>query len=524
MNSRHKFITIKFFLIFLTHDLFPQAPSIQWTNCYGGSNDDVATSIIQTADDGYIVSGNALSFDGNVIGNHGSTDEWIIKLDTNGQLQWQISLGGNYGENGWSIHQINNGNYLVAGLTRSNTGDVSGNHGGFTTTSDFWITELDTGGTLHWQKCFGGTLNDVAFAMDLTNDSGCVIAGSTNSNDSDVTGFHGGTYDCWVIKIDSIGNLQWQKTLGGSIEEQASAVTQTLDGGYIAAGYSYSNDDDVSGNHGNSDCWIVKLNYNGILQWQKCLGGTDDDHANAIVATTDDGCIIAGFSESNDGDVNGNHGNSDYWIVKLDSIGNLQWQKCYGGSNADVARSIQRTNDGGYIIAGNTLSNDSDVSGNHGGRDFWIVKIDSIGNLDWQKTLGGSNEDGASSIRQTFNGGYVVAGFTKSNDGDVTGNHSTNNRDDYWIVKLSPLGLMVPAIEETAFTIYPNPGKEELQLVTTDWQNAFIKVSNITGEEILRDRLTYVTSYVDISKLMSGMYFITLQTETSSVTRRFVKQ
>src|SRR5690606_34288354 len=150
-----------------------------------------------------------------------------------------------------------------------------------------------------------------------------------------------------------------------------------------------------------NDYWIVKLDGNGNTQWQKALGGSSGDEAQSIQQTADGGYIVAGLSWSNSGDVIGNHGISDYWVVKLDGNGNIQWQKALGGSGYDKATSIQQTADGGYIVVGETYSNDGDVTGYHGGGDYWVMKLDDSGNIQWQKTLGGSNLDVATSIQQT---------------------------------------------------------------------------------------------------------------------------
>src|SRR5690606_36383484 len=169
---------------------------------------------------------------------------------------------------------------------------------------------------------------------------------------------------------------------------------------YILTGSSESNDGDVSGNHGNFDCWIVRLDNIGNIQWQKSLGGSQEDSSGQIQQTFDGGYIMVGYSRSNNGDVSGNHGHYDYWVVKLDMSGNIQWQKSLGGSGVDMAHSIQQTIDGGYIVAGLSQSNDGDVTGNHGGADYWIVKLDDNGNIDWQKSFGGTGSDNAYSIRQ----------------------------------------------------------------------------------------------------------------------------
>jgi hypothetical protein len=279
---------------------------------------------------------------------------------------------------------------------------------------------------IDWQKSLGGSATDDATSIQQTTDGGYIVAGFSYSTDGDVTGHHGGS-DYWIVKLDVTANLQWQKSFGGLSEDYPYSIQQTTDGGYIVAGYSSSTDGDVTGNHGGGDCWVVKLDATGNLQWQRLLGGSEYDFANSIQQTTDGGYIVAGGSASADGDVTGNHGGEDYWVVKLDATGNLLWQKSFGGSDDEEAWSIQQTTDGGYIVAGSSYSTDGDVTGNHGGEDYWIVKLYATGNLQWQKSLGGSGDEDAWSIQQTTDDGYIVAGESFSINGDVTGNHDGGN-------------------------------------------------------------------------------------------------
>ncbi len=436
---------------FTTMSVPDRPPGIIWEKTLGGSGYEEAGNIQQTSDGGYIVVGGTYSNDGDVGGSRGyheGGDVWIVKLDKDGKIEWQKALGGSEYDVAHSVQQTSDGGYIVAGETYSSDGDVSGYHEG----GDAWIVKLDKDGNIQWQKALGGSDWDVAYSVQQTSDGGYIVAGWTASNDGDVSGsgYHG-ERDIWIIKLDSSGNIQWQKALGGSDDDWANGIQQTSDGGYIVAGGTYSNDGDVSGSgyHGKGDSWIVKLDSSGNIQWQKALGGSDDDWANSIQQTSDEGYIVAGWTASNDGDVSGWHEGydshdypySDCWVVKLDKDGNIEWKKALGGSGGDGAYSIQQTSDGGYIVAGWTASNDGDVSGWHEGHneyniaysDYWVVKLDSSGNIEWQKALGGSGWDEAYSIQQTSDGGYIVAGWTESNDGDVSGNHGEG---DVWIVKL----------------------------------------------------------------------------------------
>jgi hypothetical protein len=200
--------------------------------------------------------------------------------------------------------------------------------------------------------------------------------------DGDCTGSHDSIYgDFWILKLDRQGNIQWQKAFGGSDYEQANSIQQTSDGGYVAAGWNRSpNDGDVTGNHGDYDFWVVKMNANGNMQWQKSLGGSLSDIGYSIKQTPDNGYVIAGGTISNNGDVSGLHGKQDFWVVKINSNGNLVWQKSLGGSEYENAHSVDITKDGGYIVAGSSgfvNVNNGDVTGNHGNYDFWVTKLSS---------------------------------------------------------------------------------------------------------------------------------------------------
>jgi len=433
---RKKKLALFSIFILISINIYAQLPDIEWQKCLGGTDWDEAYSIQQTSDGGFIVAGETMSNSGNVSGNHGSYDAWVVKLNNSGDIEWQNCLGGTDDDYAYSIQQTIDSGFIVAGYTWSNDGDVSGNHGG----GDAWVVKLNSSGTILWQKCLGGTDYDMANSIQQTSDGGFIVAGRTHSNDGDVSGNHEGG-DYWVVKLNSSGTILWQKCLGGTDYDDAYSIQQTNDGGFIVAGGTDYNDDVGSWFHGYHDAWVVKLTSSGDIEWQKCLGGTDWDEGNSIQQASDGGFIVAGFTKSNDDDVLGNHGGGDSWVVKLNSSGDIEWQKCLGGTNVDYAYSIQQTSDGGFIVAGGTESNNGDVSGNHGSHDSWVVKLNSSGTILWQKCLGGIYGDYANSIQQTSDGGFIVAGETSSNNGDVSGNHGTN---DCWIIKLTPM-LIVDA-------------------------------------------------------------------------------
>ncbi len=403
----------------------------------GGSDKDLAKSIQQTRDEGYVLAGITWSNDGDVSGNHGRDDAWIVKLNKFGAVEWKKCLGGLLNDSAYSIQQTKDDGYIVAGATLSNDGDVSSNHGGL----DAWVIKLDKIGRVQWKKCLGGLLNDSIYTVQQTSDGGYILAGDTRSSDGDVSGNHG-RIDAWVVKLSELGAIQWQKCLGGSSDDGAIGISQTTDGGYIVAGDTRSNDGGVSGYHGGSgDIWVVKLDKLGVMQWQKCYGSSGSDkiwiiQQRSIQQTIDRGYILIGTTWSNDGDFSDNHGGGDFWVAKLDRYGAPQWHKCLGGSDNEWGGSIQQTTDGGYLVAGIAKSDDGDVSGNHGDADAWVFKLNKFGAVQWQRCFGGSSDDEALGIQQTTDNGYVFVGVTGSHDGEVIGNHI--GPCDIWMVKMPP--------------------------------------------------------------------------------------
>ena len=501
--------------------------AIEWQKSLGGTSDDYAYSIKQTTDGGYIVAGSSYSNDGDVTDNHGNIDFWIVKLNSAGAIEWQKSLGGTGNEEATSIQQTIDGGYIIAGDSDSNDGDITGNHGG----ADYWIVKLNSAGAIEWQKSLGGSVYDEAKSIQQTTDGGYIVVGGAYSLDGDINGHHGTNdnenIDYWIVKLNRTGDIEWQKSLGGTADDYAYSITQTKDGGYIVAGESASNDGDLTGHQGSvlfTDYWVVKLTNAGVIEWQKSLGGTKNEYAYSIQQTQDGGYIVAGSSNSNDGDVTDNKGSDDYWIVKLTSSGTIQWQKCLGGTTYDASSAIQQTKDGGYIVAGLSNSNNGDVTGNNGYFDYWIVKLNSSGAIEGQKSLGGTADDEATSINQTKDGGYIIAGYSVSTDGDITGNQGSS---DYWIVKLSPnVGINEAQANENSIDLYPNPANSLIVVSCPliENKNANIRIYDLMGREQLTIKNAgKYTIDIDTGELKSGVYFVKLQTESGIAVKKFVK-
>lgn len=503
------------FSIILFAKLFSQ-PDINWQKCYGGTQAEQFSELKLTENNEIIFVGSTSSNDGDVYGLHGESDYWIGKIDENGTLLWQNCLGGSAWDYGNAIDYCSDGGLIVAGQTTSDDGDIS-NYIGYV---DFWVVKTDQLGNIQWENCYGGTLPDKAYSVKQTIDNGFIIAGGTESNDNHVSGNHG-EEDSWVLKVDSLGNIEWQKCLGGSDKDWANDICITTNGYYVLS-FSESNDGDVTGNHGDYDYWIVKLDLLGNIVWQRSLGGSDYDQGWSIQSTSDSGCIATGRTRSNDGDISSNTGEIDYWVVKLDFTGNLEWEKCYGfdfGNYLDSGHSICQTIDGGFLVSGYSFGGNTCYQD----YDFWIIKITAEGEQEWDKCIGGNNKDFAYSVVQDNYGNIYIGGNTRSNDGDVSGNHGWV---DSWLVKLGdvtniemkdilPTSSVFPNPSYTSVTILlnnDNIGQQDLYIY--DYSGRLIKSLNCNNPEKI---------IVDVSEFRKGLYFYKFEDCTISTGKFIVK-
>jgi len=359
-------------------------PPLVWEKTFGGSNDDQAYSVQQTSDGGYIIAGDTSSF-GAV-----SSDVYVVKTDSAGNSVWEKTFGGSRDDHGRSVQQTADGGYIIAGYSMLLVYDERWQY--YYYQGDVYLIKTDPDGNSIWQKTFVGSCDDRAYSVQQTTDGGYIIVGTTRDIGAPVQTWP----DVYLIKTDSGGNMVWQKTFWGVVDDFGYSVQQTADGGYIIAGGT------PSFGAGGYDVYLIKTDSGGNLVWQKTFGGSKYDQAYSVQQTTDGGYIVAGGTSSFGA------GKDDVYLVKTDSAGNLVWQKTFGGSNDDFGNSVQQTTDGGYIIAGGTSSFGA------AGRNVYLVKTDSGGNMVWQKTFGGSNDDFGNSVQQTTDGGYIIAGGTSS--------------------------------------------------------------------------------------------------------------
>lgn len=403
--------------------IFPEL-NLQLAKTYGGTKNESGQSIAKTSDGGYVILGYSQSADGDISDkNNESFDFWVLKFDSDHNLQWSKTFGGTDDDRGNTIIQTQDGGYAIIGYTSSNDLDISENAGA----QDYWIVKLNANGDLIWQKSFGYVGSDIGYTLLQSHDGGYLITGVL---DVTASGGEGNTRmpnarhaggDYWAIKLDANGNKEWSKYYGGSFTDTPYDAIQTSDNGYIIVGSSDSDDVDISDNKGTYDFWVIKISDTGTLIWEHSFGGSEIDEARAIAHSGDGNFLIVGDTRSSDQNVSQNNGAADLWLIKISPDGNLIWEKSFGGSSFDVARSIQKANSN-FIISGSSRSADGDVTNNNGQNDSWILKIDNSGNLLWQRTVGGSEIDFCYDATEIDNNTVIAVGESSSSDGDIEEN------------------------------------------------------------------------------------------------------
>lgn len=364
-----------------------QLPDSLWSRAIGGFYADECYSVQQTSDSGYILAGTTAS------SGAGADDFWLVKTNANGDSLWSHTFGGSDRDRCYSAQQTSDGGYILAGETYS-FGAGS---------DDFWLVKTDENGDSLWSRTFGGNGDECCASVRQTSDGGYILAGHTYS-------FAVGWADFWLVKTDVNGYSLWSRSFGRNDTDYCFSVQQTLDGGYIMAGYTRSF------GAGGRDFWMVKTDEDGDSLWSRTFGGPLDEEC-ASVQETWDGYILAGRTSSFGA------GNHDFWLVKTDASGDSVWTRTFGGTGDDRCYSMVQTLDGNYILAGYTGSYGA------GGNDFWLLRADDSGNRLWSRTFGGSNFDRAYSVQQTSDGACIVAGFTYSFGGGTPAN------DNFWLVK-----------------------------------------------------------------------------------------
>ncbi|MFH2050540.1 MAG: LamG-like jellyroll fold domain-containing protein, partial [bacterium] len=357
-----------------------------WTKTYGNSFYNWGRNLDLTSDGGFIVVGST------ALDETGFQNIWLLKINNGGDTLWTKTYCGNENAGGYSVQEVSDEGFIITGYIT----DSSGN-------TDICLIKTDNNGNQEWLKRYGGSEYEIALYVSETSDNGFVISGHTYS-------YGMGESDVYILKTDINGDTLWTKTYGGGAREGFSCVKETSDGGYIFTGQS------ISFGPGGQDVWLMKTDSQGDVEWERFYGGGSDESAYWVEQLSDGGYILTAFNRSK-----GVAGSEDFWLVKTDGSGNIEWDKTFGGAGMDHPQCVCPTNDGGYILTGYTDSFGS------GGQDIWVVKTDSEGNEIWNKLLGGSSNERGYAIQQTANGEYFIAGLTES---------FGNGSGDVWLIKL----------------------------------------------------------------------------------------
>ena len=364
----------------------------------------------------------------------------IPEIDTN--VYFIETIGGSKNDAFNAITKTIDGGYIAAGYTQSNDGDIISKTN---ISFDFLVSKFSSENILEWQKHFGGSKDDKALDIIQTLGGDFIISGSSESSDLDVSE-NAGSKDFWLVKLSNNGILLWEKSFGFLGEDYGTTLLETKDGGFLITGVldvsasnGQGNAKSTITNHAGGDYWVLKTNNLGAIEWSRYFGGSFTEIPLGIVETDNHNYIIVGSSDSNDFNISNNNGSYDFWMTKIATDGSLLLEKTFGGSEIDEASAIIAANDGSFIIVGNTRSADKDVSKNNGAADIWILKVSAEGNLIWEKTIGGSSFEVAKAIYKTQDNGFLIAGSSRSLDNGF----QNKGQNDALILKINENGNLL---------------------------------------------------------------------------------
>ncbi|MFL9845531.1 T9SS type A sorting domain-containing protein [Flavobacterium rhizosphaerae] len=512
------------------------AQDILWEKSYGGKHADYLLDAQPTADYGFILAGASLSKKtGNKTeDNQGNLDYWIWKMDEEGNEDWQKNFGGSGADILYSIKNTHDGGFILAGTSDSS---VSGCKKDLCRgREDIWILKLNAKGSEEWQRTIGGPGQDLVKNIAQTIDGGYIVGGSSSSDISpeilkggiDKYGKNEknrGNLDYWIIKLDEVGEVEWQKTLGGNYVDRLESIQQTKDGGYIVGGYSNSPgsyDKEFEG-YGDGDYWIIKLNKRGDTQWQKVLGGEQDDHIAAIIQLKEGGYIAGGnsISQTSGNKTKYNKQGTDFWVIKLDEKGGVLWQETYNTSHTDILTSLVENDDGTLLLGGYAQSeifgdtkrktDKKDIN------DYIALKISADGEEIWKGVVGSKGEDILKRLTETRDGGYLLSGTSK---GEISRDrNSAKGQQDFWVVKLEDKEKKKNE-EKVIIEAIPNPARPFTNIIVGfEFTSGTASVFDLSGKLLQTLDVDSRTIPLDFTDYPTGVYIVEVKTDagTSSV-------
>lgn len=538
-----------------------QTPSILWQKVIGGNGNDSLTCLQPTPDGGFIACGISKS---NISGNKtqnsfGGFDYWVIKLDAAGNILWNKTLGGIGDDLNPVVIQTSDFGFLIGGKSISDSSGTKTEYA-INKSFDYWVVKLDKNGNYKWDNTIGSIQLEYITGLAEAADGGYILSGNAHSNagDDKHEQNRGSSLwsDYWVVKVKkNKGKIAWDRTFGGGNLDITTCIKATADGNFILGGHSYSpaEFEKTDSFIGNNDYWVVKIDQAGNRISDKVYGGVLSDYQTSIDQTKDGGYILGGYSNS---PVSFNksqqiRGVTDYWIIKTNAANGQVWDKTYGSSGADYLTSIQQTADKGFILGGysNSPAAGEKSENSRGDYDGWIIKTDSLGNKQWDKTYGGSLNDRIATIREISSGEYIVGVASNSPvSGEKTlGTVGNTGAYDFWILRLSTaagfakqpkavtaaesvitIDKSAPITRTLSMFVSPNPAKNTANVTYNSTTNKKIslKVFDISGKTVFSNNLTGVKgSYaVDITRLAPGTYYFVLSNGASTVTKTVIKE
>ncbi len=357
---------------------------------------------------------------------------WVLKFNQQDSLQWDMTYGGTYTDIAKAVVETENGEFLIIGYTNSYEGDITTTKGNY----DIWLIKIDSTGKILWNKNYGGLYNDIISYKSLikTQDNNFLFMGTTNSKDTDVSTALGDR-DIWVVKINPQGEIIWEKSLGGDSEDNAETIVADPISGFYLCAVTASNNGNIDYNYGYADVWVAKISNEGEIIWQKTVGGKRAENFATLIHCKDNGILIMASSNSRDGDVTNNFGEHDIFFVKLNNEGTVEWRKTFGGTLDESIGDVIQTADGGYLATLKTASDDYYIGTNNGKDDICFVKLSEAGEIQWTKIIGGTRDDFARSFFQKTDNSIITAGTTNSTDLDI---QKHIGGFDFWLFNLKP--------------------------------------------------------------------------------------
>jgi len=481
-----KFIKIKMISAFslLLIQIFNSCTYAQITfeKTIGGAQKDYGYDVIITEDGGFLICGLTYSY------GAGENDCYLVKTDNYGEVQWEKTYGGASYEYALKVKETNDGGYLLGGTTLT-YGEGS---------NDYYLIKTDNNGNSQWEKTYGGWNVDVLNDMEQTSDGGYILIGKSQS----FTNFSSCVY---MIKTDQNGDTLFTKKYGGPDLNWGLSIEITNDNGYIICGKT------SSFGAGGQDVYLIRTNESGDTLWTKTYGGDTDDWGNDIIITDDNGFVIAGTTNYDWIDENG-----DVYVLKTDPEGIIEWEKTYSYTQYEFANRIIKTSDNGFMLVGATNSFGA------GEYDLYFLKTDANGDTLWTKTYGYSDREIGYSVKQPDSGGYILTGYTNSiGNGDY----------DIYLIKTDEDGnvqnIMDPVITDNTINleIYPNPCNDYINIKINNPDNIkelFLEILNINGQVIYRNEFHDTQEEIDMSGFSKGVYTVKVIGENYILNKKMI--